>query len=177
MRSIHGASYCWTWIGNLDLLEEPRNAGDLVAEQVAADVIGVVVGGEHSREAHAVGLEDGDDLLRCVRRVDGHRVAGLAIADQVDEVDHLAGQLVGGCEVAARQQLAEVQAVAHVSSGWGDQSASLASRGSFEKTSTMGSRRPMRRWSRSMASSWSQSTSVTATPTSPARAVRPERCR
>ena len=37
---------------DLDQLEEIGDARDVVAEQVAADVIGVVVGGEHAGEAH-----------------------------------------------------------------------------------------------------------------------------
>ena len=161
---------------DLDQLEELGDARYVVADEIAADVIGVVVGGEHTGEAHAVGLEDTDDLTWRVGGVDRDGVAALTVADEVDEVHHLAGERVTRCDVEPGQKLAEVKAfVGHGSSGSGDQFASFASRGSFEKTSTMGSRRPMRRWSRSMASSWSHKTSVTATPPSPARAVRPDR--
>ena len=48
-----------------------------------------------------------------------------------------------------------------------------ARRGSFEKTSMIGSRIPSRRCSFSTSSSWSQSTNVTTMPSLPARAVRP----
>jgi len=161
-----------------DELEESGDAGDVVAEEVAADVIGVVVGGEDAGESHAVGLEHLDDLARGIGRVDRDGFTAHPVADQVDEVHHLAGERITLGEVATGEELAEVQAVVgHDSRGSGDQSASLASRRSFEKTSTIGSRRPMRRCSRSMASSWSHRTSVTATPPSPARAVRPDRCR
>ena len=44
-----------------------------------------------------------------VGRVDDHRLAGLAVADQVDEVDHLAGQRVVAGDVAPGEQLAEVE--------------------------------------------------------------------
>ena len=46
-----------------------------------------------------------------VRRVDDQRLARLAVADEVDEVDHLVGDLVVGGEVAAGEQLAEVEAI------------------------------------------------------------------
>ena len=161
---------------NLHQLEQIGDARDLVAEQVAPDVIGVVVGGQHAGEAHSLVREDVDHLARCVGGIDGDDLTSLAVTDQVDEVHHLESQGIADGEIAPCQQLAEVQAVAaHASIASGDQSANLARRGSFEKTSTTGSWRPMRRWSRSMASSWSQRTSVTATPTSPARAVRPDR--
>ena len=46
-----------------------------------------------------------------VRRVDDQRLAGLPVADEVHEVHHLAGDRVVGGEVAAGEQLAEVEAV------------------------------------------------------------------
>ena len=149
-----------------------------MAEEVAADVIGVIVGGEHAGEAHPVGLEEAEDLARGVGRIDRDGLAARTVPDEVHEVHHLASYRVMVRDVAADKQLAEIKPVAgHDPSGSGDQSASLASRGSFENTSTIGSLSPIRRWRRSMASSWSQRTSVTATPPSPARAVRPDRCR
>ena len=66
----------------------------------AADVVRVVVGDEHARQAHAVGLDDVEQLVDPVGRVDDHGVAGLAITDEVDEVDHLRCERVVGCEVA-----------------------------------------------------------------------------
>ena len=52
-----------------------------------------------------------------VRGVDDERLALLAVADEVREVDHLPGDRVVGGEVAAGEQLAEVQAI--VRSWWG----------------------------------------------------------
>ncbi len=46
-----------------------------------------------------------------VGRVDGHGLAGLAVADQVHEVDHLAGHRVVDGEVTPGEQLAEVETV------------------------------------------------------------------
>jgi hypothetical protein len=65
-----------------------------VAHHVAAHVVGVVVGGERAGEAHAVGGEHVEEALDVVGRVDGHRLAGLAVADEVHEVHHLAGDRV-----------------------------------------------------------------------------------
>ncbi len=50
-------------------------------------------------------------LVDTVGRVDHQRLARRTVPDQVDEVDHLAGDLVVGREVAAGQQLPEVEAV------------------------------------------------------------------
>ena len=52
-----------------------------------------------------------DQLADGVRGVDDERLARLAVADEVHEVDHLAGDRVVGGEVAAGEQLAEVQAI------------------------------------------------------------------
>ena len=52
-----------------------------------------------------------EQVVDPVGGIDDHRLPGGAVADQVDEVDHLAGHLVVGGEVPAGQQLAEVQAV------------------------------------------------------------------
>ncbi len=57
-------------------------------------------------------VEDVEEIVDGVGRVDDHRLAGRPVADQVDEVDHLPGELVTNGEVAAGQQLPEVQAVA-----------------------------------------------------------------
>ena len=83
--------------------EQLGDAGDRPTAEVTTDVVGVVVRDEHTREMHAVGGEDVDELGRAVRGIDRDRVAGLAVADEVDEVDHLARDLVVGGEVAAGQ--------------------------------------------------------------------------
>ena len=93
-----------------------RRCGDALdpqAHHLAADVVGVVVGHEHAGEAHPVGAEDLDELVDAVGRVDHHGLARLAVADEVREVDHLLRDPIGAREVAAREQLAEVQAISH----------------------------------------------------------------
>ena len=95
---------------HLGELEEVGDARDLVAEQVPAHVVGVVVGGERAGEVHAVGGQDVEDGLRVVRRVDHHGLARLAVADQVDEVDHLLGDRIVLGDVHPGEDLAEVEA-------------------------------------------------------------------
>ena len=159
-------------------LQQLGDAHDGMTEEVAADVIGVIVGGEHTGEAHVIGLEESDYFPGGIGGVHRDGLATFPVPDEVHEIDHLASHGIVARKVAAGKQLAEVKAFpAHGSSGSGDQSASLVRRRSFENTSTMGRCNPMRRCSRSMASSWSHRTSVTATPPSPARAVRPDLCR
>ena len=58
-----------------------------------------------------------EQLVDAVGGIDDDRLAGLPVAHQVDEVDHLAGHLVVGGEVPAGQQLAEVEAVGSGSCG------------------------------------------------------------
>ena len=91
--------------------EEVGEAFDGPAAEIAADVILVVVRDEHVGEVQAVGLDELEQLAHAVRRVDGDRVAGLAVADDVDEVHHLLRDLIRRREVAAGEQLAEVEAV------------------------------------------------------------------
>ena len=91
-------------------LEQLADAHDVEAHHGAAHVVGVVVGGEGAGEVHAVGGEHVEDALGVVGGVDHDRLARLAVADQVDEVDHLAGHRVVGGDVAAGEQLAEVEA-------------------------------------------------------------------
>ena len=86
---------------------------DRVAHEIAADVIGVVVGDERAGDAHAVGRRGLDELAHAVSGVDDQRVAGFPVADEVREVDHLPGDGIVACEVASREQLAEVQTLGH----------------------------------------------------------------
>ena len=73
-------------------------------------MVGVVVRGEGAGEPHVVGGEDVEQALDVVGGVDHDGLAGLAVADQVHEVHHLAGDRIRAGEVAAGQQLAEVEA-------------------------------------------------------------------
>ncbi len=81
--------------------EQLGDTGDRPAADRTANVIRVVMRDEHSGEAHTVGGEQLDELGGRVRGVHCDRVAGLSIADEVHEVDHLPGDLVGLCEVSA----------------------------------------------------------------------------
>ena len=78
---------------------------------LATDVVGVEVGGQRADAPHPVGGQDAQQVVDPIGGVDDHRLAGLAVPHQVDEVDHLTGDLVAGGEVAAGQQLAEVEPV------------------------------------------------------------------
>ena len=89
--------------------EQRGDALDREAHHVPADMVGVVVGGEHAGEAHPVGVEELDQLVDAIGRVDRDRLTRRPVAEQVHEVDHLAGDRVAGREVAAREQLPEVE--------------------------------------------------------------------
>ena len=101
--------------------EQLPHAGDLVPRHVTADVVGVVVGGEGADQAHAVGVQQLEDVLHAaVGGVDDNGVTRLAVADEVDAVDHLAGERIAGGDVPPREQLLEVEAVlVHGGSGYG----------------------------------------------------------
>ena len=70
---------------------------------VPADMVRVVVRAQHAGQLHAVGLDDVEQVLHRVGRVDHDGLARRAVADEVDEVDHLAGHQVALGEVAARE--------------------------------------------------------------------------
>ena len=93
------------------LVEQLLHPGDVEAHHRAANVVRVVVGGEYSGTPHAVGLENLQQGGDVVGRVDDDRLARVPVADQVHEVDHLLCHPVGGAEVAAGQQLPEVEPV------------------------------------------------------------------
>lgn len=97
--------------GHVDPVQQLGQALERETHHGAADVVGVVVGDQHPGQPHAVGLEGVQQGPGGVGRVDHHRVAGLAITDQVGEVAHLGGDRVARGEVPAGEQLAEVQAV------------------------------------------------------------------
>ena len=101
--------------------EQLTHATDLVAHHVAADVVLVVVRDQRPGDLHAVGGGDVEDAPHVVSGVDDHGLAGLAVADQVDEVDHLPGQRVAAGDVAPREELAEVEPVGcvHIDPGTG----------------------------------------------------------
>ena len=99
------------WIGQSTRSSSAAHTFDRVAHHGTADVVGVVVGGQHAGDGHVVGFDRIDDVTHGVGRVDQHALAGDTVADRVDEVDHLLGEQVAGSEILARQQLAEVQTI------------------------------------------------------------------
>ena len=96
---------------HLHLLEQGADPLERPPAHLPAEVIRVEVGPQDAGQPHAVGRQDVEQVLHRVGGVDRHRLAGLAVADEVDEVDHLAGHHVALGEVATGQQLAEIQAV------------------------------------------------------------------
>ena len=88
-RCTQGASSACTWIGTGLIVKQLAHARDRVAHHVAADVIRVIVGGECAGESHVVCGEHVEEPADVVRRIDDHGFARLAVADEVDEVDHL----------------------------------------------------------------------------------------
>ena len=65
-----------------------------MAHHVAADVVGVEVRREHARHGHPVGLDQIEQLVDRIGRVDEHALALGAVADGIDEVHHLLGDRV-----------------------------------------------------------------------------------
>jgi len=98
---------------NVVALEQLPDPHDRVAHHRPPDVVRVVVAHEHTGHAHLVLLGAGEELVDRVRRIDDDALAGLAVADEVGEVDHLSRHRVGRGEVLPRQQLAKVEALGH----------------------------------------------------------------
>ncbi len=98
---------------HVDPLEKLSDAVDLVTHHGAADMIGVIVRSERAGECHPIRLEDVDQGVCVIGRIDDDGLAGRSVADEVREVDHLLRDRVGGGEISARQQLAEVDAIVH----------------------------------------------------------------
>jgi cytochrome P450 len=84
---------------------------DGIAHHFSADMVGVIVGGKHTGEFHVVGRKHIDDSLHVVGRIDGHGLTCLAITNEIDEIDHLAGQGIVGGNVTPSEQLAEIEAI------------------------------------------------------------------
>ena len=64
-------------------------------------MVGVVVRDERAGERHVVGGEHVEQLADRVGGVDDDGLAGLAVADEVHEVDHLAGDRIA-CAAKSR---------------------------------------------------------------------------
>ena len=74
-------------------------------------MVGVVVSRKDTGDSHVLSSDQVDELSGGVRRVDEHAVAGYSVADRVDKVDHLLGELVSLREVASGQELTEVETI------------------------------------------------------------------
>lgn len=94
-------------------LEEARNSLDAVPHHRSADVIGVIVGGQHSGQGHVIGSRERHEIVHRVGRIDNEAPTTSAVADEIDEVGHLTGEGVADGEVDAGLQLAEVEGIAH----------------------------------------------------------------
>src|SRR4029434_1918220 len=91
--------------------EQLTNATDLVAHQVAADMILVIVRDQRPGDLDPVRSCDVEDSPHVVRGVHDHSLAGLAVPHQVDDVDHLPRHGVAAGDVTAREELADVEPV------------------------------------------------------------------
>lgn len=94
-------------------LEKSRDSLDAVSHHGTAHVVRVVMRGQHTGHGHAVSRGYFQQILDCIRRIDHEALAGRAIADQIDEIGHLAGQRIAGGEVHPGLELAEVQGFVH----------------------------------------------------------------
>lgn len=98
---------------NVDRLQQGSDALDAMTHHRTTDVVGVIVGGEHSSDRHPIGCGDVQKFSDTVGRIDDDAFPGRAIADQIDEVDHLTGHRVGRGEIVSGQELAKVEDVGH----------------------------------------------------------------
>ena len=66
-------------------------------------MVRVVVGAEGAADLHAIRVGDADEVVDAPGGVDDHTLPGVAIAEEVDEVLHAVGGLVGAGEVPATE--------------------------------------------------------------------------
>ena len=100
--------------GNGSQLEQLAYPLHVVAHHVSADMVGVIVGGKCPGEDHAVGRHHLEQTGDVIGGVDDYGFTRLSVADQIDEVHHLAGDRIMGSEVTSCKQLAEVEALGHL---------------------------------------------------------------
>ena len=99
------------WIGQSTVSSSEEMPSISIPHHRTADVIGVIVRGEHAGDRHVVGADHVDQFGGSVGRVDEHALTGVTVADRIHEVDHLRRELVALGEVASREELTEVQTV------------------------------------------------------------------
>ncbi len=93
------------------LLEERADTFDGVAHHRSADMVGVVMGRKHAGERHVVFMNDAQDVIDGVCRVHHYALARLAVANEIDEIDHLVRKWVARCKIPTAQELSEIQLV------------------------------------------------------------------
>ena len=99
-----GPLHPWCLVGldvdrHLSRFDQPGDALDLPPHHFAAHVVRMEVRGQRPDAAHVVGGQHAEQVIDAVGGVDDHRLACLSVPHQVDEVDHLLGNLVVGGEV------------------------------------------------------------------------------
>ena len=97
--------------GTVGALQERGDAIDALAPHRTTDVIGVVVSCKHTNHSHRVALDDVEERIHVVGRINEHAFTRLAVTDCIHEIHHLASQVVVCRKVATRQQLTKVEAV------------------------------------------------------------------
>jgi hypothetical protein len=88
--------------------EESSEPLDIVTEEITADVIGMIVGGEGADQLHVVLFGGVDEILDVPSRIHHDGLPGRAIPDEVAEVDHLSGNRIPTGEVPPGKELAKV---------------------------------------------------------------------
>lgn len=94
-------------------LEKSRDPLDAISHHRSTDVIGVVVGGQHSGHGHVIGGSECHQVVDRVGRIDHDASTTSTVADEIDEIGHLTGEGITGGEVDAGLELAEVERIAH----------------------------------------------------------------
>lgn len=100
--------------GHVVRLEQMRDAVDVASHHRTTDVVGVVVRGEDAGQGHAIRIDDAQELVNRISRIDDDALPCRAIAEQIDVVDHLCGETVAHRKVTAGQQLPEIEPVINV---------------------------------------------------------------
>ena len=100
--------------------EKVGDSVDAMTHHRTTDVIGVVMGGKDAGELHSVGLDDSQEFIDGIGRINDHALFADFVAEKIDVIDHLSGESVADREVAPRQELAEVEPVVcgHVDRLW-----------------------------------------------------------
>ena len=94
-------------------LEQTSHTFDREPHHRPTHMIGVIVRRQHIGDAQTVRFDEIDEFVHGVRGIHDRGLAGGAVADHVHEGHHLGRDRIADGEIPTRQQLAEVQLVAH----------------------------------------------------------------